>query len=179
MKLLALKFYNLSNPLNAATACQAIAYAVNHGAQVINLSWHVGSQCTTGPFSSTPGLRKMCSSLRQRATREPTTTSCRLARFFRAAAQNLVSVMATKPIPVMATDQYDDSPASRTWPNTVRIAAPGVSALFTRYGSPRALRWRLYAGTSVALRRSSRPPLSCRAFPRRVDMEPKMSANGS
>ena len=42
VSILALKFHDPWNPLDAASAAKAIAWAVLQGAKIINASWHVG-----------------------------------------------------------------------------------------------------------------------------------------
>ena len=132
MKLLALKFYNLSNPLNAATACQAIDYAVTSGAKVVNLSWHVAmySQVLFNHIKLAKDVLFVAA-----AGNEGTNNDKLKIWPACYTLPNLVSVMATKPIPVKAIDQFDDKPGFSNYGlDTVHIAAPGVRVLSTHYG---------------------------------------------
>lgn len=152
VSLLAVKFYNLLNPLNVAYAALAIAYAVANGAKVINLSWHLGMDNVF--------LRWYLASFSVRqvlfvaaAGNEGTNNDDLPIWPASYVLPNLMSVMATTQIPVMAIDNDDDKPGfSNYGPNTVHIAAPGVRVLSTRYGFDPLLppRWRNYTGTSVS-----------------------------
>ena len=155
VRLLVLKFYDPRNPLDAASAAKAIAWAVSNGAKVINASWHVGM----------PSNFLLASIL--------------YARFmdvlFVAAAGNEGTNNDTLPIypaswglsnvvAVMATNQHDDRPSfSNYGRNTVHVAAPGVQVLSTHYylGSPA---WRTYSGTSAAAAQVSAAAALIRAF---------------
>jgi subtilisin family serine protease len=151
VKLLALKFYNLSNPLNAAYAAMAIAYAVTNGAKVINLSWHLGmNNNTLRQHINHPSAKDVL--FVAAAGNEGTNNDDLPVWPASYVLPNLISVMATKQIPVKAIDPFDDKPGfSNYGPNTVHIAAPGVGVVSTHYGfNTLPPRWRNYTGTSVA-----------------------------
>ena len=149
VKLLALKFYNLSNPLNAATAYQAIDYAVTSGAKVVNLSWHVAmySQILFDHIKLAKDVLFVAAAGNEGTNNDELKIwpACYTL-------PNLVSVMATKPIPVKAIDQFDDKPGFSNYGlDTVHIAAPGGKVLSTHYGfTTQPPQYRNYTGTSVA-----------------------------
>ena len=155
VQLLALKFYDPWNPLDAASAAKAIVWAVLRGARVINASWHIGM----------PNNFLLASIL----------FAGLMDVLFVAAAGNegtnndvLPIYPASWPLPnvvsVMATNVHDDRPSfSNYGRNTVHIAAPGVRILSTHYylGSPV---WRTYSGTSAGAAQVTAAAALIRAF---------------
>jgi subtilase family protein len=162
MSLLALKFYDPWNPLNAANAAQAIAYAVASGAKVINASWHVGmfSQLLFDhvEFAGNPPNDVLFVAAGGNEGTNNDDLPIWPANF------NLPNVIS-----VMATDRHDNRPSfSNYGPSTVHIAAPGVGILSTHYYlsylNAQPPRWRNYAGTSAAAAHVTAAAALVRAF---------------
>ena len=160
VSLLALKFYNPRNQLNAAFAAHAIAYAVDHGAKVINASWHVGMYSTF--LFNHINYAASKDVLFVAAGGNEGTNNDQLPIWPASyALPNIVSVMAT--------NRHDDRPGfSNYGPNTVHIAAPGVRILSTHYYlsqvSAQPPRWREYSGTSASAAHVTAAAALIRAF---------------
>jgi subtilisin family serine protease len=145
VRLLALKFYDPWNPLDAASAAKAIVWAVLQGAKIINASWHVGMPST---------FLRICIQFAEfmdvlfvtSAGNEGTNNDDPYLPIYPASWTTTLSNIVS----VMATNHNDDRPSfSNYGRTTVHIAAPGVRVLSTHYylGSPV---WRTYSGTSAA-----------------------------
>ena len=156
VRLLAMKFYDPWNPLDAASAAKAIVWAAVQGAKVINASWHIGMPnnfllaCINfvGAFLDVLVVAA--------AGNEGTNNDVLPIYPASWTLSNVVSVMATNP--------HDDRPSfSNYGRNTVHIAAPGVRVLSTHYylGLPV---WRTYSGTSAAAAQVSAAAALIRAF---------------
>lgn len=151
LSLLALKFYDLWNPLNGADAAHAIQYAVDNGARVINASWHVGmfSQVLFDHVKYAADNDVLFVAAAGNEGTNNDTLPVWPASF---ALPNVVSVMASGRPPAMPIDNLDDRPGfSNYGPATVHIAAPGVDVLSTHYYfATQPPRWRAYTGSSVS-----------------------------
>jgi subtilisin family serine protease len=155
VRLLALKFYDPWNPLDAASAAKAIVWAVLRGAKVINASWHIGMP-NNFLLASIHFARLMDVLFVAAAGNEGTNNDVLPIYPASWSLPNVVSVMATNP--------HDDRPSfSNYGRNTVHIAAPGVRVLSTHYylGSPV---WRTYSGTSAAAAQVTAAAALIRAF---------------
>ena len=160
VSLLVLKFYNPRTPLNAALAAQAIAYAVQQGAKIINASWHVA--------------------MSSKFLRAHIAYAAKKDVLFVAAGGNEGTNNDTLPIwpasyplsnivSVMASDHHDRRPGfSNYGPATMHIAAPGVHILSTHYYlsavPAQPPRWREYSGTSASAAHVSAAAALVRAF---------------
>jgi hypothetical protein len=160
VSLLALRFYDPWNQLNAALAAQAIAYAVHHGARVINASWHVGmySQSLFNHihYAASKDVLFVAAGGNEGTNNDhlPIWPACY-------ALPNIVSVMAT--------DRHDARPGfSNYGPTKMHIAAPGVRILSTHYYLSQLPlqppRWREYSGTSAAAAHVTAAAALIRAF---------------
>lgn len=144
LRLMAVKFYDPLTPMTAALAHQAITWAVDNGASVINASFHIGMNDPT-----------LLSAVAYAAAND---------RVFVAAAGNdgtsnddLPTWPASYALPnvisVMASNRHDDKPGfSNYGPLTVHLAAPGVRIWSTHFylyptNEPK---WRTYSGTSAS-----------------------------
>jgi subtilisin family serine protease len=141
--LMALKFYDPWTPLDAATAAQAIYYAVDHGAHVINASWHVGMESATlraaVEYAAAHDVVFVAAAGNEGLNNDDLPT-------WPASYASLPNVIS-----VMASNRHDDRPAfSNYGDTTVHIAAPGVGVLSTHYYLETPPAYRNYAGTSVA-----------------------------
>lgn len=155
VRLLALKFYDPWNPLDAASAAKAIAWAVLKGARVINASWHVGMPSNF--LLASIHYARLKDVLFVAAAGNEGTNNDDLPLY--PASWTLPNVVS-----VMATNHRDDRPSfSNYGRNTVHIAAPGVGVLSTHYylGSPV---WRTYSGTSAAAAQVTAAAALIRAF---------------
>jgi subtilisin family serine protease len=161
VSLLVLKFYNPWNQLNAALAAQAIAFAADNGAKVINASWHVGMPSKV--------LRKH---IKYAAKKDV---------LFVAAGGNEgtnndllpiwpASYSISNIVAVMASDRHDERPAfSNYGPSSIHLAAPGVRIMSTHYylsqvSSQPPPRWREYSGTSASAAQVTAAAALVRAF---------------
>jgi subtilisin family serine protease len=155
VRLLVLKFYDPRNPLDAASAASAIAWAVWRGAKVINASWHVGM--ASNFLYASIYYAKIKDVLFVAAAGNEGTNNDVLPIY--PASWNLPNLVS-----VMATNHRDARPGfSNYGPNTVHIAAPGAGILSTHYylGSER---WRNYSGTSAAAAQVTAAAALIRAF---------------
>ena len=155
VRLLALKFHDPWNPLDAASAAKAIAWAVLKRARIINASWHVGMPSNF--LLASIHYARFKDVLFVAAAGNEGTNNDNLPLYPASwILENVVSVMAT--------NHRDDRPSfSNYGRNTVHIAAPGVSVLSTHYylGSPV---WRTYSGTSAAAAQVTAAAALIRAF---------------
>jgi subtilisin family serine protease len=155
VSVLAVKFHDPWNPLDAASAAKAIAWAVFKGARVINASWHVGMPSNF--LLASIHYARIKKVLFVAAAGNEGTNNDVLPLY--PASWGLENVVS-----VMATNHRDDRPSfSNYGPNTVHIAAPGVGVLSTHYylGSER---WRTYSGTSAAAAHVTAAAALVRAF---------------
>jgi subtilisin family serine protease len=157
VRLLAMKFYDPWNPLDAASAAKAIVWAAVQGAKVINVSWHIGmpSNFLLACIKFVGGT--FFDVLVVAAAGNEGTNNDVLPIY--PASWTLSNVVS-----VMATNSHDDRPSfSNYGRNSVHIAAPGVRVLSTHYylGSPV---WRTYSGTSAAAAQVSAAAALIRAF---------------
>jgi subtilisin family serine protease len=141
IRILALKFYDPFTPLNGANAARAIVYAVDHGARVVNASWHVGVEnpllLTAIEYAAQNDVLFVAA-----AGNEGTNNDVSPVWPASHALPNVVSVMAS--------NRHDDKPGfSNYGPTTVHVAAPGTAILSTHHYW-RAPQYRDYAGTSAA-----------------------------
>jgi subtilisin family serine protease len=160
VSLLALKFYNPWNPLSAALAAQAIAYAVHHGAKIINASWHVGMPSKFLHDHIAYAAKKDVLFVAAGGN-EGTNNDCLPIWPASYSLPNIVSVMAT--------DHRDQRPGfSNYGPGTMHIAAPGVRILSTHYYlsgvNAQPPRWREYSGTSASAAHVTAAAALVRAF---------------
>jgi serine protease len=156
VRLLAMKFYDPWNPLDAASAAKAIVWAAGQGAKVINASWHIGMP-NNFLLACINFVGSFLDVLFVAAAGNEGTNNDVLPIYPASwILPNVVSVMATNP--------HDDRPSfSNYGRNTVHIAAPGVRVLSTHYylGSPV---WRTYSGTSAAAAQVTAAAALIRAF---------------
>jgi subtilisin family serine protease len=141
INILALKFYDPWTPLSGANAARAITYAVDHGAQVINASWHVGMESPVllmaVDYAAMNGVVFVAA-----AGNEGTNNDELPVWPASYARPNVISVMAS--------DRHDRKPGfSNYGPTTVHLAAPGAGVLSTHHYW-HAPQYRNYGGTSAA-----------------------------
>jgi len=138
--LLALKFYDPWTTLNGANAARAIAYAVDQGADVINLSWHVGMDSQV--LFDAIQYAAMSEVVVVAAAGNEGTNNDHLPVW--PASYALPNVIS-----VMATNRHDDKPGFSNYGQTVHLAAPGTGIMSTHHywHSPQ---YRNYSGTSPA-----------------------------
>jgi subtilisin family serine protease len=155
VRLLALKFYDPWNPLDAASAAKAIVWAVLKGARIINASWHIGMP-SNFLLASIQFARLMDVLFVAAAGNEGTNNDVLPIYPASWTLPNVVSVMAT--------NHHDDRPSfSNYGRNTVHIAAPGVRVLSTHYYLDSPV-WRTYSGTSAAAAQVTAAAALIRAF---------------
>lgn len=155
VQLLVVKFYDPWNPLDAASAAKAIAWAVCKGARVINASWHVGMPSN---FLLANILHAQVKDVLFVAAAGNEGTNNDVLPIYPASwsLSNVVSVMAS--------NHHDDRPSFSNYGlNTVHIAAPGVRVLSTHYYLD-SERWRTYSGTSAAAAQVTAAAALIRAF---------------
>jgi subtilisin family serine protease len=154
-RLLALKFYDPWNPLDAASAAKAIAWAVLKRARIINASWHVGMPSNF--LLASIHYARLKDVLFVAAAGNEGTNNDDLPIY--PASWPLSNVVS-----VMATNHHDDRPSfSNYGRNTVHIAAPGVHVLSTHYYLDKPV-WRTYSGTSAAAAQVTAAAALIRAF---------------
>jgi len=152
VRIMTVKFFDAATPALPNNAAAAIDYAVDNGADIINLSWSVG----LGSAALEAAVQKAC-------TREDTLVVIAAGnygsdndRVFRAPPKYAQGLRPTT-ITVMATDD-DDKKAwfSNYGQQNVDLAAPGVGIVSTRRLLSRsaaaagALEYSAYSGTSAA-----------------------------
>jgi subtilisin family serine protease len=149
--IMALKFYDPRTPLNAAYAAHAIAYAVQHHADVINGSWHVGMYSKT-LFDAVKHASNRGVIFVAAAGNEGTDNDQLPIWPASFPLPNVISVMATRRPLVTPPNVFDDKPGfSNYGRTTVHIGAPGDRIMSTHYYlNPGPPAYRNYTGTSPA-----------------------------
>ena len=142
IRLMVVKFHDVRTPPTAWNATKAIAWAVAHGAQVINASWDVGLPIrflkAAIRFANLAGVPFVAAAGNDGLDNDDLPTYP--ASY---AVDNVVSVMAS--------DEDDDKPGfSNYGRTTVHLAAPGVRILSTYPFLTKPPKWRRYSGTSAA-----------------------------
>jgi subtilisin family serine protease len=161
LRVMAVKFYDPWTPLTKAHAARAVTCAVDHLADVINASWHLGMA------SEAPG-DVLYAAVRYASDHDVV---------FVAAAGNEGTDNDTLPtwpasfalpnvVSVMASDRHDDKPGFSNYGDaTVHLAAPGVRILSTHYYlGPTPPAYRVYSGTSAAAAHVSAAAVLLRAL---------------
>lgn len=147
VRVLAQKFYDPWNELAGDRAARAIVDAVDEGARVINLSWHVGLESAV--LYDAIEYADLRDVLVVTAAGNEGTNNDELpiwpASYSDSAAYGLTNVVS-----VMATNHNDDKPGySNYGRRTVDLAAPGHGVLSTHYYLE-VPQYREYTGTSAA-----------------------------
>src|SRR5947207_2743631 len=156
LRLMAVKFLDVRHPPTAWTGAVAIAMAVAAGAEVINAAWGVGI-----PFVVLRNAIRLANALGAVVIAAagndgldndllPTYPASYVAGY-PDYCPNLISVMASGRVSVMAPDPHDDKAWFSNYGRTrVHLAAPGVGILTTASSFGNPPRWRAYSGTSAA-----------------------------
>jgi len=149
ISLLPVKFFSPAAGPNAADAAIAIAHAVDKGAKVINLSWHVapGDDLTVLKRAMQLALANDCL-LVIAAGNDGTDNEIYPTWPAKLATQN---PFKNKVLTVLASDRYDAKASfSNYGASTVHLAAPGTDILATGLYLEAPPRYAEYSGTSPA-----------------------------
>jgi thermitase len=146
VRVLAQKFYDPWNELTGERAARAIVDAVDEGARVINLSWHVGLESAV--LYDAIEYADLHDVLVVAAAGNEGTNNDELSIW--PASYSDPAYGLTNVVSVMATNRHDDKPGySNYGRRTVDLAAPGQGILSTHYYLE-VPQYREYAGTSAA-----------------------------
>lgn len=146
VRVLAQKFYDPWNELTGDRAARAIVDAVDEGARVINLSWHVGLESAL--LYDAIEYADLHDVLVVTAAGNEGTNNDELPIW--PASYSDPAYGLTNVVSVMATNRHDDKPGySNYGRRSVDLAAPGHGILSTHYylANPQ---YREYSGTSAA-----------------------------
>jgi subtilisin family serine protease len=156
LRVLPVKFFGAGTEPTAEGAVDAIYYALDQGAHIINLSFDLGLGSTELEEAIQVACNKDVLVVIAAGNTGSNNDTYRLVPACYADAAGC----RAKTIVVMATDWYDERPTfSNFGPGKVDLAAPGVRILSTRAGWKDGRRYRRYTGTSPA-------PAACPAPPR-------------
>lgn len=146
VRVLAQKFYNPWTDLTGDRAAQAIFDAVDEGARVINLSWHVGLESDV--LYDAIEYAESHDVLVVAAAGNEGTNNDELPIWPASYSDPVYGL--TNVVSVMATNRHDDKPGySNYGRRTVDLAAPGQGILSTHYFLE-VPQYREYSGTSAA-----------------------------
>lgn len=147
LRVLPVKFFGAGREPTAEGAAEAIAYAVDRGAHIINLSFDLGVGSTELEEAIQAACNKDVLVVLAAGNTGSNNDAYRLVPARYAASANC----RARTIVVMATDWYDERPTfSNFGRDDVDLAAPGVRVLSTRASWRDGRRYRRYTGTSPA-----------------------------
>lgn len=135
IKLMTLKFFDADTRPKPANAKQAIVYAVDRGARIINLSWHVGpGNSGLRPIQEAVDYARQAGALVVCAAGNDGSNNDRYPTYpANLGARPDGTVLYDNVIAVHATDRRDHKPSfSNYGPRTVHLGAPGVRIATTR-----------------------------------------------
>jgi subtilisin family serine protease len=148
VKLMTVKFIDGRTRPDGEHAADAIDWALDHGAHIINLSWELGIESPGPRLREAVEHARLAGVLVVVAAGNSGADNDKYPAFPACYGQAFDNV-----ITVMATDRFDDKPGfSNYGEKSVHIAAPGVGIMSTHQHMARDNRWRYqrYDGTSAA-----------------------------